>query len=84
MVLHARNVAVSAGAAGEAVSQVANQMIREGRIGFDRAKQLLRHALRAAEREVQKLESKLSEEPAKPGPKSPPEQSREPKPPASR
>jgi hydroxymethylglutaryl-CoA reductase len=83
MVLHARNVAVSAGAAGEAVSQVANQMIREGRIGFDRAKQLLRHALRAAEREVQKLETKLGEEHAKPGSKSPPEQSREPKPPSS-
>ena len=35
MVLHARNVAISAGAAGEAAGQIANQMIREGRIGFD-------------------------------------------------
>jgi hypothetical protein len=40
-------------------------MIREGRIGFDRAKQLLRHALRAAEREVQKLETRLEEPPKK-------------------
>ena len=84
MSLHARNVAVSAGAAGEAVGQVASQMVREGRIGFDRAKQILRHALRAAEREVQKLETRLGEEPAKEGPKSKPapEPGKEPKPPA--
>ncbi len=83
MVLHARNVAVSAGAAGEAVGQVAGQMVREGRIGFDRAKQLLRHALRAAEREVQKLETRLDKEPAKeaPKPKPAPEPGTEPKPP---
>jgi len=84
MSLHARNVAVSAGAAGEAVGQVASQMVREGRIGFDRAKQILRHALRAAEREVQKLETRLGEEPPKdaPKPKPAPETGSEPKPPA--
>ncbi|MGO8704353.1 MAG: hydroxymethylglutaryl-CoA reductase, degradative [Candidatus Brocadiia bacterium] len=84
MSLHARNVAVSAGAAGEAVGQVASQMVREGRIGFDRAKQLLRHALRAAEREVQKLETRLDKEPAKdaPKPKPAPQPADEPKPPA--
>ena len=81
MSLHARNVAVSAGAAGEAVNLVANQMIREGRIGFDRAKQLLRHALRAAEREVQKLETRL-EEPRKEPPKADSTHEGEPKPPA--
>jgi hydroxymethylglutaryl-CoA reductase len=82
MSLHARNVAVSAGAVGEAVGQVAGQMVREGRIGFDRAKQILRHALRAAEREVQKLETRLGEEPARQGPKPAPGLKRETKPPA--
>jgi hydroxymethylglutaryl-CoA reductase len=81
MSLHARNVAVSAGAAGEAVGQIANQMVREGRIGFDRAKQLLRHALRAAEREVQKLETRLGEEPRKEPPKADSTHEGEPKPP---
>ena len=46
MVLHARNVAASAGAVGETVSDIANQMIREGRIGFYRARQLLSRFLR--------------------------------------
>ena len=82
MSLHARNVAVSAGAAGEAVGQIANQMVREGRIGFDRAKQLLRHALRAAEREVQKLETRLGEEPRREPPKADSTHEGEPKPPA--
>jgi hydroxymethylglutaryl-CoA reductase len=81
MSLHARNVAVSAGAAGEAVGQIANQMVREGRIGFDRAKHLLRHALRAAEREVQKLETRL-EEPKK-TPSEEPKREDIPKPPTS-
>jgi hydroxymethylglutaryl-CoA reductase len=65
MVLHARNMAASAGAVGEAVGVIANQMIREGHIRFDRAKQLLKHVLRAAGREVQKIESHFtSDQPA--------------------
>lgn len=67
MVLHARNVAASAGAVGEAVGMVANQMIREGRIRFDRARQLLKQVIRAAGREVQKIESHLGHEPPKDG-----------------
>ena len=52
MVLHARNVAASAGAVGETIGHVANQMIREGRIRFDRAKQILRHVLKNAEQRL--------------------------------
>ena len=59
MILHARNVAISAGAVGEAVSHVANQMVREGRVRLDRAKQILRHVLRRAERKVHELETRL-------------------------
>jgi hydroxymethylglutaryl-CoA reductase len=61
MVLHAQNLAISAGAVGEAISAVANQMVREGRIGFDRAKQILRHVLRDAGKKVQHLEGRLRE-----------------------
>jgi hydroxymethylglutaryl-CoA reductase len=43
MVLHARNVAVSAGAVGDMAVRVARQMIRESRINFDRATELLKH-----------------------------------------
>jgi hydroxymethylglutaryl-CoA reductase len=46
MELHARNLAVSAGAFGEQVGDVAKQMIREGKIGFDRAKDILSQILR--------------------------------------
>ena len=62
MILHARNMAISAGAVGETVSHVANQMIREGKIGFDRAKHILRHMLRGAERRVHEFESRLHPE----------------------
>lgn len=41
MTLHARNVAYSAGAFGNMAIEVANQMAREGRIRFDRAKELI-------------------------------------------
>ncbi|MFW9935177.1 MAG: hydroxymethylglutaryl-CoA reductase, degradative [Candidatus Thorarchaeota archaeon] len=41
MKLHARNVAVAAGAAGEEVDQVAKQMIAEKRVRFDRAQEIL-------------------------------------------
>lgn len=52
MVLHARNIAVSAGAVGELASRVANQMVREGRIGFERASQIVQSALKRAQRGV--------------------------------
>lgn len=42
MRLHARQVAVAAGAEGEAVEQVAGQLVAEGRIRVERAKELLR------------------------------------------
>jgi hydroxymethylglutaryl-CoA reductase len=41
MKLHARNLAVMAGATGELIDKVAEVMIREGRIRFDRAKELV-------------------------------------------
>lgn len=45
MTLHAKNVAVFAGAIGEMAIRIANQMAHEGRVRYDRAKQLLRHFL---------------------------------------
>ena len=59
MVLHARNVAISAGAVGDTVLQVSNQMIREGKIRLDRAKDILRHILKGAEKTVQDFEARL-------------------------
>jgi hydroxymethylglutaryl-CoA reductase len=59
MILHARNVAVSAGAVGEAVSHVANQMIREGRIRFDRATHILKHVVRGAKGRVHDIEQRI-------------------------
>lgn len=41
MSLHARNVACFAGADGELALQVAKRMEEEGRVGFDRARQLI-------------------------------------------
>ncbi len=41
MKLHARNLAVMAGAKGELIDKVASIMIKEGRIRFDRAKELV-------------------------------------------
>lgn len=45
MTLHAKNVAVFAGAIGETAIKIANQMAHEGRVRFDRAKELLKHFL---------------------------------------
>ncbi len=47
MELHARNVAVNAGAFGDMVTSVAKQMVREGRIRFDRAKEILAQRLKS-------------------------------------
>ena len=41
MSLHARNIAISAGAAGELIDKVAEQMVAERKIRVDRAKELL-------------------------------------------
>ena len=55
MTLHARNVAVFAGAIGEMAIKVANQMAHEGRVRYDRAKQILKHLL---VRETEEQENK--------------------------
>jgi len=41
MGLHARNVAISAGASGELVEKIAERMVKEGKVRADRAKELL-------------------------------------------
>lgn len=46
MRLHARNLAVMAGATGDLIDKVAERMIRDGRIRFDYAKELVEKALR--------------------------------------
>ncbi|MCS7131133.1 MAG: 3-hydroxy-3-methylglutaryl-CoA reductase, partial [Hadesarchaea archaeon] len=46
MKLHARNLAIMAGATGELIDRVAEQMIKEGRISFDRAREVLGELLR--------------------------------------
>jgi hypothetical protein len=45
MTLHARNVAIFAGAVGKMAIEVASQMEIEGRIRYDRAKQIIKHLL---------------------------------------
>jgi hydroxymethylglutaryl-CoA reductase len=42
MKLHARNVAASAGATGELVDLVAQKMVEERKIRFDRAQELIK------------------------------------------
>jgi hydroxymethylglutaryl-CoA reductase len=41
MSLHARQVAMAAGAEGEAIGTIAEQMVREGSVRIDRAQELL-------------------------------------------
>lgn len=41
MRLHARNIAFSVGARGETLDEIAEQMIRENKVGIDRARELL-------------------------------------------
>ncbi|MEM4730012.1 MAG: hydroxymethylglutaryl-CoA reductase, degradative [Thermoplasmata archaeon] len=48
MSLHARNVAIAAGASGELVDRIAEQMVRERRVRADRARELLEEYLRRA------------------------------------
>ncbi|MGQ9478704.1 MAG: hydroxymethylglutaryl-CoA reductase, degradative [Thermoproteota archaeon] len=42
MRLHARNIAIAAGATGDLIDRVAEQMIKEGRIRFDRAQEIIK------------------------------------------
>jgi hydroxymethylglutaryl-CoA reductase len=42
MSLHAKNIAVMAGAKGEEIDKVANQMVKEGKIKIDRAEEILK------------------------------------------
>jgi len=46
MSLHARNIAIMAGATGELVDQIAERMVKEKRIRVDRAKELLKEIKR--------------------------------------
>ncbi|MEM3993155.1 MAG: 3-hydroxy-3-methylglutaryl-CoA reductase, partial [Desulfurococcaceae archaeon] len=46
MRLHARNLAIMAGAQGELIDKVAERMIKDGRIRYDYAKELVERALR--------------------------------------
>jgi len=43
MGLHAKNIAVMAGAKGERIDKVADQLIKEGKIKLDRAKEILKN-----------------------------------------
>ena len=42
MSLHAKNIAVMAGAKGEEIEKIANQLIKEGKIKLDRAEEILK------------------------------------------
>ena len=42
MSLHAKNIAVMAGAKGEQIDKIANQMVKEGKIKLDRAEEILK------------------------------------------
>jgi hydroxymethylglutaryl-CoA reductase len=42
MKLHAKNLAITAGATGDLIDQVAERMVREGKISFDRATELVK------------------------------------------
>jgi len=59
MVLHARNVAISAGAVGDLAIRVAKQMVREGRIRFDRAAELAKHMVHEVQEKTQDLRGGL-------------------------
>jgi hydroxymethylglutaryl-CoA reductase len=42
MSLHAKNIAVMAGATGDEIEKIANQMVKEGKIKLDRAEEILK------------------------------------------
>ena len=41
MSLHAKNIAVMAGAQGEEIDKVAEKLVKEGKVKLDRAKEIL-------------------------------------------
>jgi hydroxymethylglutaryl-CoA reductase len=41
MKLHSRNIAISAGATGKQIDEVADKMVQERKVRFDRAKELV-------------------------------------------
>ncbi|NPD87825.1 MAG: hydroxymethylglutaryl-CoA reductase, degradative [Asgard group archaeon] len=43
MMLHARNIAINAGAKGDKIEEITQRMIEEENISFDRAKEILNH-----------------------------------------
>jgi hydroxymethylglutaryl-CoA reductase len=43
MKLHAKNLAIQAGAKGTEIERIANQMIKEGKITQERAEELLKN-----------------------------------------
>jgi hydroxymethylglutaryl-CoA reductase len=45
MKLHAKNVAIMAGATGEAVDLIASQLVKEGQVRIDRAKELVNQSI---------------------------------------
>ncbi|KYK24951.1 3-hydroxy-3-methylglutaryl-CoA reductase [Thermoplasmatales archaeon SG8-52-4] len=45
MSLHAKNIAVMAGAKGDQIDKVANQMVKEGKIKLDRAEEILKEII---------------------------------------
>jgi len=61
MVLHARNIAISAGAVGDMAVRVAGQMIREGRIRFDRAREILRLMVKTAHGKAHDLHMRVEQ-----------------------
>jgi len=63
MALHARNVAMSAGAVGEVAVRIAAQMAREGRIRYDRAKDLLSLFVHRASEKAGDLADRLKRPP---------------------
>jgi hydroxymethylglutaryl-CoA reductase len=42
MSLHAKNIAVMAGAKGDEIDKVASQMVKEGKIKLERAEEILK------------------------------------------
>ena len=40
--LHAKNIAVMAGAQGDEIERIANQIVKEGKIKLDRAEEILK------------------------------------------
>jgi len=46
MALHARQVAIAAGASGEQINQIAGRMVAEGRVHISRAEELMKDGIK--------------------------------------